>query len=158
MFESAVTALKRSFRPVDIEELRGLEFHQRTQGAMETIEKLGISIQQLGRKAFPTITGKEFDHLLKGCFYQALQVNWQCTCKLSCPKPDEDFHDLFARARMLEEYEKQYGASAVGRTDAKKASTVGIQRSTQDRRLEKQEQPSDPPPGHSENITKPEPQ
>lgn len=121
VFESAITALKRRFIPADIEELRGLEFHHRTQGAMETIEKLGISIQQLGHKAFPTITGKEFDRLLKGRFYQALQVKWQR--KLGCPKPGEDFHDLFACARMLEEHEKQYAASAVGRTDAKKAST-----------------------------------
>ena len=82
-------------------------------------------------------------------------MKWQH--KLNCPKPDEDFHDLFARARMLEEHEKLYAASAVGRTDAKKASTVGTRRPTQDRRLEKQEQPSDPLPRHSENITKPEP-
>lgn len=59
-FNRAVTALRKRFRPADIEELRGLEFHHRMQGD-ETIEQLGISIQQLGRKAFPSIVGKEFD-------------------------------------------------------------------------------------------------
>lgn len=51
--ECAVTALKKRFMPADIEELRGLEFHYRSQGGNESIEQLGISIQQLGRKAFP---------------------------------------------------------------------------------------------------------
>ena len=58
--ESAITALGKRFKPGDIVELRGLQFHHRTQGK-ESIEQLGISIQQLGRKAFPTITGKDFD-------------------------------------------------------------------------------------------------
>ena len=107
--ESAITALGKRFKPGDIAELRGLQFHHRTQGE-ESIEQLGISIQQLGRKAFPTITGKDFDRLLKGRFYQALQVKWQR--KLGAPKPDESFHDLLARARMLEEHEKQFAASA----------------------------------------------
>ena len=71
--ESAITALGKRFKPGDIAELRGLQFHHWTQGE-ESIEQLGISIQQLGRKAFPTITGKDFDRLLKGRFYQALQV------------------------------------------------------------------------------------
>ena len=77
------------------------------------MEAVGRSIQHLGRKAFPSITGKDFDHLLKGRFYQALLVKWQC--KLGPPKADESFHDLFARARMIEEYEKQYQASAEAR-------------------------------------------
>ena len=50
--------------PVDIEELKGLEFHQKMQSS-ETIEQLGISIQRLGSKAFPHTEGKEFDRLLK---------------------------------------------------------------------------------------------
>ena len=57
-------ALKKRFKPVDIEELRGLEFHHHMQGT-ETIKQLGITIQRLGWKAFPSITGKEFDRLLK---------------------------------------------------------------------------------------------
>ncbi len=94
--------MKKHFKPGDIEELRGLEFHHRTQ-MDKSIEQLGISIQQLGRKAFPAIIGRYIDHLLKGRFYQALLVKWQR--KLGPPKPEESFHDLFARARMLEEQE-----------------------------------------------------
>ena len=107
--ESAIEALRKRFKPRDIEELRGLEFHHKIQGS-DTIEQLGISIQQLGRKAFSGITGKDFDRLIKGRFYQALLVKWQR--KLGSPKPEETFHDLFARARMLEECEKQFAASA----------------------------------------------
>ena len=110
--ESIISALKKRYRAGGMEELRGLEFHHRTQGE-ETIEQLGLSIQQLGRKAFPSITGKDFDRLLKGRFYQALLVKWQR--KLGPPKPDESFHDLYTRARLVEEYEKQYAASAESR-------------------------------------------
>ncbi len=120
-FEDVVLALKKRFRPEDIEELRGLEFHYRAQGDGEPIEQLGISIQQLGRKAFPSITGKDFDRLLKGRFYQALLVKWQR--KLSYPKPDEGFHELLARARMLEEHEKQFALSAQSRNENKKGSS-----------------------------------
>ena len=71
---------------VDIEELRGLEFHYESQGN-ELVEQLGISLQQLGRKAFPSMSGKEFDRLLKERFLQVLGVKWQR--KLGAPKPDE---------------------------------------------------------------------
>ena len=81
------------FKPSDIEELRRLQFHHLSQGD-ESIEQLGISVQQLGQKAFPNITGKDFDQLLKGCLYQALQVKWQ----RGAPMPDEIFHDLLPRA------------------------------------------------------------
>ena len=121
--ECAVTALEKRFKPADIEELRGLEFHHRAQGGNESIEQLGIGIQQLGRKAFPSITGKDFDRLLKGRFYQALLVKWQR--KLGCPKPDEGFHELLARARMLEEHEKQFAASAQTRSETKKTTGDG---------------------------------
>ena len=40
-------------------------------------------------------------------------MKWQR--KLGPPKPEESFHDLLARARMLEECEKQYAASANAR-------------------------------------------
>ena len=68
------------------------------------MEHLWISIQHLSCKAFPSITGKDFDWLLKCRFYQALIVKWQW--KFGCPKPGEGFHELLACARMLEEYEK----------------------------------------------------
>ena len=123
----AVVALKQRFRPVDIEELRGLEFHRHMQGT-ETIKQLGITIQRLGRKAFPSTAGKEFDRLLKGRFYQALYVKWQR--KLGPPKASESFYELYDRARALEEQEKQYAASSVihqsdnsRRSDQSKMST-----------------------------------
>ena len=108
-FDKAVKALQKRFKPADIEELRGLEFHHLIQGE-DTIEQLGMNIQLLGRKAFPTIVGKDFDRLLKGRFFQALLVKWQK--KLGAPKPDETFHQLYDRARMLEQFEKQYEFSA----------------------------------------------
>ena len=55
--------LDRVSSQLDIEELRGLEFHHKTQ-AGESVEQLGISLQQLGRKAFPSMSGKELDRLL----------------------------------------------------------------------------------------------
>ena len=53
------------------------------------------------------------DRLLKGRFYQALLVKWQR--KLGPPCPDETFDDLFAQARMVEECERQFTASAESR-------------------------------------------
>ena len=83
-------------------------------------------MQQLGRKAFPSIVGKDFDRLLKGQFYQALQVRWQR--KLGAPKPDESFHDLLVQARMLEEQEKQFSASRT-RKSGRKSGSVDPRRS-----------------------------
>lgn len=100
-YDETIKALKKRFRPVDIEELRGLEFHTRVQGD-ESIEKLGIDIQKLGHKAFPTMKGKEFDRIVKGCFFQALHVEWQR--KLEAPRPTESFNELYDRARMLERH------------------------------------------------------
>ena len=99
---------------MDIEELRGLEFHTRVQGD-ESIEKLDIDIQKLGHKAFTTMKGKEFDCIVKGRFFQALHVKWQR--KLESPRPTESFSELYDRARMLERHEKQYAASAAARGD-----------------------------------------
>ncbi len=106
---SAIASLRQRFKPGGMEELRGLEFHRRIQGD-ETTEQLGLSIQHLGKRAYPSMGGKDFDRLLKGRFYQALKVVWQR--KLGPPKPGESFHDLLCRARLLEEYEKQYHESA----------------------------------------------
>ena len=113
-YAHAVGALKKRFRSVEIEELKGLEFHRRVQGE-ESIEQLGMDLQRLGRKAFPGIEGKEFDRLLKGRLYQALHPRWQR--KLNAPRPDETFAQLFERARMLEQHEKQFTASAACRTE-----------------------------------------
>ena len=95
---------------------------------------MGISIQQLGRKAFPSIIGKDFDRLLKGRFYQAFMVKWQQ--KLGCPKPDEGFHELLAWARMLEEHDKQFAVSAQSRNKHKKSHSEGSrkQNKTEDKK------------------------
>ena len=63
-YSEAVGSLKKRFRPVNIEELKGIEFHQKMQTS-ESIKKLGITLQPLGKKAFPGIGEKEFDRLLK---------------------------------------------------------------------------------------------
>lgn len=68
--------LKERFRSVNIEELKGIEFHQRMHKG-ESMEQLGIDLLDLGRKAFPKIVGTEFDRTLKGRFFQALHTKWQ---------------------------------------------------------------------------------
>ena len=55
-YEQVVKSLRSRFKAGDIEELRGLEFHYHVQ-VDETIEELGLELQSLGRKAFPSITG-----------------------------------------------------------------------------------------------------
>ena len=110
-YDKAVKALKKRFRPVDIEELRirGLEFHHRVQGE-ESVKQLGIVLQKLCHKAFPSINGKEFDLIIKGRFFQAIHVKWQR--KLEAPHPNGTFSELYDRARMLERHEKHYAMSA----------------------------------------------
>lgn len=39
---------------------------------------------------------------------------------MGCPMPEEGFHDLLGRARMLKEHEKQFMASALTRGEARK--------------------------------------
>ena len=109
-YKKAADALRKIFRPVDIEELRGLEFHRKVQ-ENESVEQLGLELQRLGRKAFPSTDGKDFDRLLKGRFFQALLTKWQR--KLGAPKPSETFQELYDRARTLEQHEKQYNAASV---------------------------------------------
>ena len=114
-YDLSVKALKKRFRLVDIEELRGLEFHQKMQDS-DTIEQLGIDLQSLARRAFPELRGgKEFDRLLKGRFFQGLLPKWQR--KLGAPKTGETFSELYDRARMLGKHELQYVASAAVRKE-----------------------------------------
>ena len=112
-YGSIVSALKKRFRSLDIEELCGLEFHQLMQDN-QTVEEVGVRLQKLARKAFSGIGPKEFDRLLKGRFYQALMPKWQR--KLGAPKPSETFDELYARARTLERHDQQINAK---RSDAK---------------------------------------
>ena len=121
-YARAMEALQRRFRPIGIEELRGLDFHRKVQGE-ESVERLGMQLQQLGRKAFPSIEGKDFDRLLKGRFYQALHTKWQR--KLGAPRPEESFSQLYERARTIEQHEQQYLAAAAshGEHSNKKTNT-----------------------------------
>ena len=51
-YSTVVNKLKEHFRSVDIEELKGIEFHQKRQ-TQESVEQLGTDLFYLGRKAFP---------------------------------------------------------------------------------------------------------
>ena len=115
-YDGIVKALKKRFHSLDIEELRGLEFHQLMQDK-QTVEEIGIHLQRLARKAFPGSNQKEFDRMLKGRFYQALLPKWQR--KLGAPKAAEAFDDLYARARTLERHDQQFNAR---RSDSKPQS------------------------------------
>lgn len=88
-----------------------MEFHRRIQGD-ETIQELGMDLQMLARKVFPSMEGRVFDRM----FYQALHPRWQR--KLSAPKPEETFGQLFKRARILKQHERQFTASAASRREA----------------------------------------
>ena len=131
-YAKAIGALRKRFKLVAIEELRGMEFHQLMQDS-QSIEQLGIELQRLARKAFPSISGKEQDILLKGRFYQALLPRWQ---RKLVPKPEETFTELYDRVRTLEKHEKQYATSAAARaentkTDKKHVSNYGKQKPNQ---------------------------
>jgi len=97
-YDLVIERLRKRFKPVDIEELKSVEFHQKMQGS-ESIEKLGLSLQKLASGAFPSTSGKEFDRLLRGRFFQAPLLKWQR--KLGAPKPGETFGELYDRARTL---------------------------------------------------------
>ena len=64
----------------------------------QSIEELGIKLQRLAKRAFPAITGKDLDRLLRGRFFQVLLPHWQR--KLGAPKPEETFDELFSHARV----------------------------------------------------------
>ena len=101
-YSATVSALKSWFKPVDIEELRGMEFHQLVQRD-QSVEQLGLEMQRLAKRALPGLTGKDLDRLLKGRFFQALLPKWQR--KLGAPRTNESFDELFNRARTTERHE-----------------------------------------------------
>ena len=130
-YRETVDALRKRFKPVDIEELRGIEFHKLTQGTL-SVEKLGLELQRLAKRAFPSLSGKDVDRLLKGRFFQALQTRWQR--KLGALKPEETFDELFSRARVAECREHQY---------VEVEGAVGKQNKTVNGANEKREQTTD---------------
>ena len=84
-YGATVSALKARFKAVDIEELRGMEFHQVIQKA-QSVERLGLELQKLAKRAFPCLSGIDFNRQMKGRFFQALLP--KCQCKLGAPKVD----------------------------------------------------------------------
>ena len=72
----------------------------------QTVEKLGLQLMKLAKKAFPSLGAKELDRLLKGRFYQSLLPKWQR--KLGAPKLEESFNALYERARTCERHDQQY--------------------------------------------------
>ena len=147
-YSATVDALKTRFKPVDIEELRGMEFHQLFQ-KNQSIEELGIELQRLAKRAFPAITGKDFDRLLKGRFFQALLPRWQR--KLGAPKPDESFDELFSRARTTERREQQYSEVAGERSDSQREAKKVERASTQPQNKEQNSQGNNSETRRSEN-------
>ena len=115
-YKAVVAALECRFHSLDIEELRGLEFHQQMQNT-QSVEEVGTQLQRLAQKAFPKSSPKEFDRMLKGRFYQALLPKWQR--KLGAPKP---FDDLYARARAQERHDQQISARQLGEKSKQKGS------------------------------------
>lgn len=108
-YSATVSALRSKFKPVDIEELRGVEFHQLVQ-KNQSVEQLGLQLQKVAKRDFPTLVGKDLDRLMKGRFFQALLPKWQR--KLGAPKTEESFDELFNRARTMEFREQQYNEIA----------------------------------------------
>ena len=104
-YSDIVAAFKDGFKPVDIEELRELEFHQLMQKE-QSVKKLRLQLITLGKKAFPTLGTKELDRLLKGKFFQALLPKWQR--KLGAPNLGDSFNALYERARTCEQHDQQY--------------------------------------------------
>ena len=117
-YDCVVDVLRKRFRSLDIEELKGLEFHQLMQGNL-SVEQLRMKLQRLARKAFPESPEKDFDQLLKGRFYQALLPKWQR--KLGAPRPTETFEELYARARTQERHEQQF---TVTQKDSQESANV----------------------------------
>ena len=120
-YTSVVSTLRKRFQALDIEELKGLEFHQLMQDK-QSVKELGVVLQKLARKAFPESGAEEFDCMLKGQFYQALLPKWQR--KLGVPKTDESFEDLYARARAIERHDQQIGAGRLVDSRRSKPSTA----------------------------------
>ena len=69
-----LVSLQKRFRSLDIEELRGLEFHQLMQEG-RSVEELGVELQNVGRKLSLPATRRNLT--ASGQFYQALHCKKQ---------------------------------------------------------------------------------
>ena len=85
---------------------------------------MGLQVQKVAKRAFPTLVGKDLDGLMKGSFFQALLPKRQR--KVGAPKTDESFAELFSRACTMECREQQYidiADERKGKDKAKKADS-----------------------------------
>ena len=89
----------------------------------QSVEKLGLQLMSLARKAFPMLGEKELDRMLKGRFFQALQSKWQR--KLGASKVGESFSDLYDRARTAERHDQHFQTSreSQGSSQSRKQGT-----------------------------------
>ena len=85
-----------------------------------SVEELGLELQRVAKRAFPSLVGKGLDRLHKGRYFQALDPRWQR--KLGAPKPEESFDELFNRARVVERREQQYKEVEGEKSSEKKVS------------------------------------
>ena len=83
-YSATVSVLKSHFKSVDIEELRGMEFHHLVQ-RNQSVEQLGLEIQRLAKHAFPALTGKDLYRLRKGCFFRPSYLDGRGSWEL--PEP-----------------------------------------------------------------------
>lgn len=77
-----LVVLKKRFCSVDIEELWVPECYQFMQDK-QSVEVLGIELQKLRCKAFPTSGVKEFDRIVKGRFTKPTDRALQQKCKMT---------------------------------------------------------------------------
>lgn len=99
-YSEQVEALRKCFKPVDIEELCRIDFHQMIQGS-QSVEELGPELQHVTKRAFPALVRKYLDRLLKGCYFLP-SIGYTLAEKLGAPKPEESFDELFNQARVGE--------------------------------------------------------
>ena len=113
----------------------------------KSVEKLGLDLQRLARKAYPSMGETKFNGILKGRFFQSLLPKWQR--KLGAPKLDESFTALYDWAQMLEMHAQQYTAAAQARDGKTKQATHGEkgQKPTEQPRQSSQSQGGQKPSG-----------
>ena len=104
-----ISKLKSRFRPVDIEELKSMEFYR----AVSQLRNLELACSIWLSK----LSLKPLDQSLIGCledaFLSSIDTKWQR--KLGAPKPGESFNDLCDRTRTLERQDKQFSSAAAGK-------------------------------------------
>ena len=106
-FDKVVAHLKKRFRPIDIAELSGLEFHQKSQGE-DSVEQLGLDFANSGEKSLSINSARVWSNA-EG---EILSSPRPKVAKEAGHPEIGSFTELYDWARMLEQHEKQYQASA----------------------------------------------